>query len=29
MQIEGKIANEPWEALLDNISQGKVCHAIL
>ncbi|QXE27086.1 DNA polymerase III subunit delta' [Chlamydia buteonis] len=29
MQIEGKITNEPWEALLDNISQDKVSHAIL
>lgn len=29
MQVEGKITNEPWEALLDNINQGKVSHAIL
>ncbi|AAP05253.1 PRK05917 family protein [Chlamydia caviae] len=29
MQIEEKVDNDPWEALLDNINQGKVSHAIL
>ncbi|MEF9497136.1 DNA polymerase III subunit delta' [Chlamydia sp. 04-14] len=29
MQIEEKVVNQPWEALLDNISQGKIFHAIL
>ncbi|SYX08992.1 DNA polymerase III subunit tau,DNA polymerase III subunit delta',DNA polymerase III, delta' subunit [Chlamydia poikilotherma] len=29
MQIEEKVVNQPWEALLHNINQGKISHAIL